>query len=48
VNAAAEKLLAPVAKRVISDAKGPIDSLDYDLAGEAITRAEPRYGGIRE
>jgi uncharacterized protein (TIGR02996 family) len=48
VNAGVEKLLAPVAKRVLPDSKAPIDTVDYDLAGEALPRGEPRYGGIRE
>lgn len=48
VNPGVEKLLAPVAKRVIPDSKGPIDTLDYDLAGEAVPGGEDRYGGIRE
>ena len=48
VNPGIEKLLAPVAKRVLPDSKAPIDALDYDLAGESIPRGEPRYGGIRE
>lgn len=43
-----EKLLAPVAKRVLSDAKRPIDTIDFDLAGEAPPGREERYGGIRE
>jgi len=48
VNPSVEKLLAPVAKRVIPDSKGPVDTLDYDLAGEPVPRGEDRYGGIRE
>jgi len=48
VNPNVEKLLAPVAKRVIPDSKGPVDTLDYDLAGELVPRGEDRYGGIRE
>jgi hypothetical protein len=48
VNPNIDKLLAPVAKRVLPDSKGPIDSLDYDLAGETIPRGGERYGGIRE
>jgi uncharacterized protein (TIGR02996 family) len=48
VNPGVEKMLAPVAKRVLPDSKGPIDSVDYDLAGESMPRAEPRYGGVRE
>ncbi|MDQ3335283.1 MAG: TIGR02996 domain-containing protein [Myxococcota bacterium] len=48
VNSSVEKMLAPVAKRVLPDSKGPIDSVDYDLAGETVPRGEPRYGGIRE
>lgn len=42
------QLLAPVAKRVIPDSKGPVDTLDYDLAGEPLRWGEDRYGGVRE
>ena len=48
VNASVEKLLAPVAKRVIPDSKGAVDTLDYDLAGETVPRGDERYGGSRE
>jgi uncharacterized protein (TIGR02996 family) len=48
LNAQAQKLLEPVAKRVISDAKGPVDTLDYDLAGERVPSGERRFEGTRE
>ena len=41
------KSLEPVAKHVIPDSRGPVDTLDYDLAGERVPRGD-RYEGIRE
>ena len=46
VNAKVQQQLAPVAKRVIPDSKGPVDTLDHDLAGETLPRE--RFDGIRE
>ena len=42
------KALDGVAKHVIPDSRGPVDTLDYDLAGERVPRGEDRYNGIRE
>jgi hypothetical protein len=40
--------LRDVAKHVISDARAPVDTLDYELSGEPLPRGEERFGGIRE
>jgi uncharacterized protein (TIGR02996 family) len=43
-----QPILARLAKHVVPDSRGPMDTLDWDLAGEAPPRGEDRYEGPRE